>query len=455
MAAWLTAALAVLVSADPALYALEADTSVWDVAARDVNGDGTAEVFALCCDEDARPLKKSVGIYFADEAGAYPARPTISLDLDPRIGALFFAETDGAPPAELVAAHAEGATVYGFPSGRPEPIASVAFTSLWPSGAREPKFLRHAAMDVDGDGIDEWLVPVPSGYEVRTVDGRRCMIACDIASEIYSGETVLVSHRLPACRLFDMPGQTEKGLAFLSDEVADFFYGPNWSEHRQFRIPINLEEKWDAHARMEDIDGNGVPDLLVTQTQGMVQLKVLTQVYLATTLFTYPETPSATFETNGAVTTPLLKDVDGDGQRDLVFITVPLGLKSLVNYFVRKKLSVVANVHLFDGAGFPDKPTFHANVTLDAPEGRQQVVSTLGDFNGDGRLDIAYGQRADRLAVLLGDEKQFMSARPWTTLRLPTFGEARTNDLNGDGRDDIVLFHPAGDQCTRIDVIVF
>ncbi len=456
MVATIALSLAITITADPTHYVLNAEAGVSDIAVQDINGDDKAEIFALCCDEESRPLNKFVAAYLADETGAYPPTPTVMLSLDPSIGALFFAQVDGAPPVELVATNAEGATVYSFRSGRFEKTASAAFTSLLPSGARKPLFMNRAAVDLDGDGVDEWLVPVASGFELRNVHGRICAIPCDVVSGIRAGDAVYISHRLPIYRLVDLPGQSQKGLAFLSDDVVDFAYGLNWSEHRDVRLPVILEEEnGKASWSMEDIDGNGLPDFLVTQAKGMVGLKVLTQVYLAAAPFAYPDTPTAAFEANGSVAIHLLTDADADGDLDVLTFSAPLGIKSFINYFVRKRVSVHVDVHLFEDGGFPDKPSARTKLTVDAPEDQDQVVYALGDFNGDGHLDVAYGAGTSKLVIFSGGEKRFLASRPWVTLALPTSGDARTCDLDGSGCDDIVLFHRAGELQKRIEVVVF
>ena len=79
----------------------------------------------------------------------------------------------------------------------------------------------------------------------------------------------------------------------------------------------------------------------------------------------------------------------------------------------------------------------------------------MGDFTGDGQLDAAMGIGAEKLAIYEGDSKTFLSAKPWKTFAIPAFGVARSEDLDGSGTEDIVLFHPSGDQKKRIDVILF
>ena len=114
-----------------------------------------------------------------------------------------------------------------------------------------------------------------------------------------------------------------------------------------------------------------------------------------------------------------------------------------------------ANVYLFDGKAYSEKPDYSTTMTMDAPEGRERVAYTFGDFNGDGLLDVAYGRSEDKLNVYTGDPKRFISSRPWTSFEMPSFGSAAPYDLNGNASKDIVLIRPGGDQAKRADIIVF
>ncbi|MEA3366270.1 MAG: VCBS repeat-containing protein, partial [Candidatus Hydrogenedentes bacterium] len=211
----------------------------------------------------------------------------------------------------------------------------------------------------------------------------------------------------------------------------------------------------EASAQMKDIDGNGFPDLVVTQTKGGVNMSVVTHIYIASAPFTYPDEPSAIFSVKGAVASPFLIDVDGDDKLDILFIKVPFGIKTFINLFLRKKVSVEVDVFLFNGYTYNAKPEFSTNVTIDAPEEREHPAHTMADFNGDGRIDVLFGSGTDEVVIHTGETRRFISHKPWVTLPFTPFGEARSYDLNANDAKDIVIFHPGGKNATKIEVAVF
>lgn len=449
----LTTVLLAALAADPAILHFEAVENVWDVAEWDCDGDGTSEILAFYCDEKSHPLKKGVHLFRTST----PGRPIATLALDPAISALMLAETDGATPKELVAFDGEGAIIYKFDNDTLVECAKPRFASLLPCGSKEPAILEHLAEDLDGDGVEEWYVPVARGIAIYSPKGTAVTVPCDIVSDIRGGGggNVFISHRLPDCASFVHPGDAVKGVVCLSDEYADFAYGVNWSEHAQWKIPLNLDEKWESSARLADVNHDGLPDLAVTQTRGTVNLEVQTQIYIAQSACAYPETPSTNLAVKGAYSQPVFKDVDGDKDLDMIVIAIPFGVKNFVNYFVRGKISVDAEVYLFDNGGYGQKPAFTTSLTVDAPEGREQVVHAFGDFNGDGRLDAAFGKAEDKLAVFLGNPKDFLESRPWMTLTVSSFGLARVFHLGGSEAADMVIYHPGMKHSKVIEAILF
>ena len=439
----------------PETLVLESGQDVWDLTIADMNGDAKLDLITFWADSRSYPLEKGLAVYLANADGGYAAQPSVELKLAPSIGTAFVAETDGVPPQELVVVDSSAAYVYRLNSDGFALVAESRFNSLYPTGATEPIFLPKSAEDLDGDGIDEWLVPVPNGYEIRNVDGLIAAVPASLESEIRKYGALAIQHRLPTIHCFDLPGSSQKGVAFLSDRFADFSYGPNWSKHYRYRIPLHLDEQWEAFTRMGDINGDGFPDLLITQTQGTISVKVQTQIYIADKPFSYPETPTMQFHRKGAFTTPMLLDVNQDDKADVVFLSNPISIRNILNYFLRKKISVQIDAYLFEDGRFSKKPTHRTQITTEAPEGRERVAYAMGDFTGDGQIDVAAGVGAQKLAVFKGDPETFLSSKPWKIISVPTFGVARSEDLDGNGAEDIVLFHPGGEHKRRIEVILF
>ena len=455
MLALVVAGLIVIAADAPKTFVLTSRLDVWDVAIADLNGDSNLDILVFSADSRSYPLEKSLMAFLADDVGGYPSEPSAELRLDASVGTAFIAETDGHPPQEVIVMQPSGAFVYALGATGFEVLAEARFSSLYPSGASEPIFLLDSAVDLDGDGIDEWLIPVSGGYEIRNQSGLIAAVPAHVESEIRTLGALVIQHRLPTIHTFEQPGASTKGLAFLSDRFADFSYGPGWSKHYRYRIPSDLDERWESYARMNDINGDGFPDLLVTQTRGTISLEVQTQVYIAEGPFRYPESPTVQFRSKGSFTTPALLDVNQDGKSDIVFMSVSLGLRNIINYFFRKKMSIQIDAHLYTARGFDQKYSFRTHIIVDAPEGRERVAYTMGDFTGDGQIDAAIGIGAEKFAVYKGDAKTFLSGSPWKIFAVPSFGVARSEDLDGNGTEDIVLFHPSGDHQKRIEVILF
>lgn len=455
MLAWVVVSLAMGAAAEPRVFALNAGLDVWDIAVADFNGDKHGDILAICADPLSSPVKKQLALFLADDTGGYPAKPTLVQALDPVVGALFTAEVTGQAPVEVLAASAGGCKAYGYSEGQLKVVRDIAFVSLYPSGSKEPAFLINAAVDLNGDGLDEWLAPMPQGFDVRNADALLASVHCDVESGVRTGSGMQISNRYPAYKSFALPNSKNKALAFLSGENADFAFGEQWGETRRFKIPVNLGDKWDTSSDMNDINGDGVPDLVVTQTQGTINLSVLTQVYIAKGPMDYPNEPTAKFESKGSFAAPILKDVNGDKKLDMVFINIPFGVKFFVNFFMFRQVGVDLQIYLYNGNGFGKKPDYSTSVSIAAPDGKEQNAYVLGDFNGDGNTDAAFGAGSDKLLLHAGGDVRFISPKPYATVTVPSFGVARAFKLNDNAAEDIVIIHPGIKNKERIEALVF
>ena len=428
--------------------------SATDLFVEDINQDAIDDIFVICVDKKDNHAK-SLSVFISKEDGTHPEKPTFSLALDVKTGALFFAEVDGQAPKELVAVYATGAHIYTYGDAKFTLSSQSTFYSLLPTGAQEPLFLKDSVHDLDGDGIDEWILPHPDGYLLQHGDATLATLNCDVRSEYRRGENLYIYNRLPSFAVFELPDSKIKGLAFLSDEYADFSYGENWAQHKRFKIPRDLDEKWEASAKMADINDDGFPDLAITQTKGTVNLESYSQIYIATAPFEYPEKANAEFRSKGSISAPILRDIDGDETLDAVVFNVAFGLKNIMNFFLRSKVSVDIGIHSYANGTISAKPTQSTSLTLAAPEGRELIAYTLGDFNQDKRLDLAFTSTPNEFAIHLGDPDTFLASSPFIKFEIPAFGVALTGKLDQNDSDDIVFIHPGGENSKRIDLLVF
>ena len=445
-----------VLGASPQMFSLQTPLPAHDFVAEDVNQDGVADLFVLCAEAEAAEPTRALAAFISQD-GRYPAEPTFVIDLPAETGVLFWAEMDGAPPRELIAADSDGATVYAYRDGRMKAVERVAFSSILPRAMRRPVFLKELAADLDGDGRDEWLIPTTKGVEIRKGAEALALVEADFRSAVERNDGVRIVHRLPQMKPMTVPGSPVKALAMLSGDQVEFAHGETWGERARFTIPMRDRDTWRTRVGMEDINGNGLPDFLLTQSQGTVNIEMATEVFLAEGPFQYSQTPSAAFTAKNMLTSPAMIDVNGDGKLDLVNIRTPFSVRTIVNFLLRRRLSLSIDVHLYneEAGGFTERPQYETRLTIEALEDYEQLAYAMGDMTGNGWIDAAFGASESQVVVHTGSEDTLLSRNPSYVFDVPGQGRAQVIDLDGSPGKDLVLLHPGTRHSRRVHVILF
>jgi len=456
-------------------YTLQHEDVLADVAVSDVNGDGRDDICALSARGTA-DRGTYLSVYLSRPDGTYAEKADCRQELPPTVGGVFFAETDGAPPAEVVAVDTAGAHILALRDKAFTQVAEPRFVSLFPAGLEFPRFLDNQVVDVDRDGVHEWLVPLPHGYGLREPGCEIATIGCHVAGAVAhdSASRTHLRYDFPGVVPFPWENDAYQALAFINTHTVEFVRGPDWNDLVTSEIPFKKAPerlsptpsgayadtfpkppKPQAHAELHDLNEDGLPDLLVTEAQGSIDVETCTRIFFAQPGCTFSQEPDMQFVKSGAFAQPTVIDVNGDGLDDVFFFELSFGLKSMVSYLVRERLTLRLEAHLNSPHGFDATPRYRSRFTLAAPDGTREGILALGDFTGDGRMDAVFSPDGKRLGLFEGRGEELVSQEPSATFDIPPYGAAKTCDLNANRRRDIVVFE-AGNKGTRdIHVLVF
>jgi hypothetical protein len=171
--------------------------------------------------------------------------------------------------------------------------------------------------------------------------------------------------------------------------------------------------------------------------------------------------PTDQFTTSTVSSSPVLADVNGDGNLDLLIQSFPFlqvylgngnGVFTAAQAYSYNSVSLTPGpifVGDFDNDGKPDVTasqsilfgngdgTFQASTAVVLPNGDQIVYSgaVIGDFNGDGRSDLALTGASGNLYIYLAGTTGTLSLAH--TYSIPG-GSLQTGDFNGDGKLDLI-----------------
>lgn len=465
----------------------------------DLDGDGRVDLAIAHMAAPTGPAR-AVSLFLQGPRGdRFPATPAGTWPVPPDACAFAGGDLDPAPGGELLFLCPGRVVVLRRPAGGAGwgahelvEVARVEGFFDYPEGGGLPVW--DLVQDLDGDGLPEVLVPVREGYLLLARKADAPLAARGVLEvpptlrfgPAFEGQLLnrflTSTSRLRRLVPIDLDGDGRRDLvAYRERGLARFLQRPDGSFPRRpdREEPLQTvsagagaggERKGsdqafdDVRLDVSDWDGDGRADLVALRTVGELGLfeSLRTQVILIRGRADggFDEaTPAAVILLKGVAGDPVFADWDGDGARDLILSSYRVDMFTNVKRALFDSMSIEYQIHLRRPGAAPFAPDpdhgFDVSVPLEALEKRGGMVPVelRADVDGDGVRDLVRRAPEGGLEVQLGRIESplfgakrlgFDGDRP-LRVGLDRGEPPRVVDLDGDGRDELILEPHGGD----------
>lgn len=453
--------------------------------------EGLVEVMTIV---PALSDRRELHVFFGQEDGGYRAADHREIGTD------ILALEEGPAGTPVIALTDDGVSVLRWaPEGKPgERLLFEPWISDRPVFSGSRTFVPRLGLshDLDGDGHLDFLMPSDRGPAVylanstglATESTQRLVSPIDQRS---AGGHPMRLYSLP--RVEDINGDGRPDLLFSDDDDADnlafhALIGQGAGSFSAVTPPLALpdpcpddDEDSCPDGSVEfvyfgDLDGDGKAEY-VTQEElppegdGMrKELKHAKRPPFRYQLFrsrpdSLPEAePYATFDALGysfpdgssdddGLSIPGgVVDLDGDGRRDLITLTLDFSVLQIMRVMTTRRLSIGLDFHIYcqqPNGDFKPVPDIDLSgkFKLDLDDIQVRQLSFFdGDFDGDGRADFVQLGRGRTVSIHRGQEHCRYSDKPDLILKLEeeprNVALVRIDDFDADGFSDLLIVQP-------------
>lgn len=327
--------------------------------------------------------------------------------------------------------------------------------------------------DWDGNGRGEVIVYDFSGFSLLRFDEGDTLIRVAHISthprlKVYHvGGTSDLRRDVPLSFRYDFPVVTTG--EYNGDGKVDLFIrGREYlavavqREMGDYAIPVVIRDLSTALRESEendvtvaitlaDFNGDGLTDISEAwgKGTGLTGTEAEIQLFLGGGVDGFGSRPDQIIEITDALPSLVIfEDLDGDGKDELIVPTIKLGLMSFVRILTSGVVQVKALIFDDDPKRvYEDEPRFVHQLSAQIEfSGQSNVVAGHGDFNDDRNIDFLFGTRKNEISIyegMGGRGNRIYSRDPVLILNEESDGFVRTDDLDGNGKADILLYYPS------------
>ncbi len=468
----------------------------------------------FCAAATTAPLFEELSVELDFTVG----QPPVSADLTPHPGneILLFGRSDKAAQQVAVVAlvndaltvvdrFAIGDEYFGFDIGgenkTPEHLYFLAADHIaryrYPAGSDKSRLvsfaevsslyrIRHSGFikkldfiyDLNNDGEDDALLPDFSELNawLSQPDGSHRRASLPVASH-----TVLNMDELNATppRVFVVTGKEPQKprVAYADRGTLNLFTAGRHSFSQQdiaIREDISAQNWWDILGddgrqldqsdlkhrvieRIEDVNGDGLLDLVVryTQSRGALDRRNDYEFYYGRQndkgSLSFSLEPDTRVSAQGTLTGLSLEDINGDGRKEVMVSSFEIGLSQIVSALLAGSIDQEVLIYWQDDTGrFPEEPNqnYDTAMSFSLSKGRTgQPLVMLADTNDDGIRDLLLSDGDDAIKLYAGKAERGFARSKRQQVPLPASGDqVIQHDINRDGKADLVIYYGKLDQ---------
>ncbi|MCB1644711.1 MAG: VCBS repeat-containing protein [Pseudomonadales bacterium] len=432
----------------------------------DFSGTGTAEIIVFSVAEDRR---RSVQRFVMRE-GRYVAASTEFSEVPQD---LILVDTARLASGDaLIGFSSDLAYVIDTTTGNTRPL--LRFRSLYNNVVEKELPVMDIMQDINGDGFDDFLMPDFRGYQVsvQQSDGgfpEPVSLFAPPAMDVTYNSHPWYEARTPYVTDMTLDGVNDltfwyqdaflvypgTGQSFATTAIS---FRPEvafeYEGYEGMSMRMGGEDQSDsvrkALFQLKDLDGDQIPELvtLKVRSEGVFNKKSTYEIYQGKAgkqLVSFGTEPVSSIESDGIQFQLDEKDLNNDGQTDIIISSVEIGLGKIVRALLTGSVRIQLGFHQMRDGSYGSKPDSERDVvaTFSMSTGEVFFPSVLmTDVSGDGLLDLLVQEGREALHVYTGEGAERLFSRERETLEIPMPARpdlVQLADLDGDGRSDLII----------------
>ncbi len=454
-------------------YEFELPGGVQELVIEDVDQDGLKDLFITHVKGPYPDHTRGITVLFQDEGGFSPDSME-TFYVDESVVLVDVGQVDGETGLEVLAVCRGGAGYYPLDGRGFGPLTLFVLARPFTAFADTDSLPYYDLLrDWNGDGLDELLLlefdrSLVFGRDGPGLsrEGKEILLGSHISINRGGPERLFQEHHslrafyfMPQLNAEDFDGDGLVDLvATYRSELSIFKQGPdrNFSREPAWTLRLDLPKPEPGKGRrkprdnppmvlIDDVNLDGRMDVIASHVMGgFGDLKSQTFIYYGHSGALEKNRWDQMIERQGAGSFALLRDLDGDGKKDLIIPYVKLDILNIARMIITSSINVKFAMHVLgDGLEYPEEPT-GTNSTAIKVSFKDLIVESGvpnvdGDFDNDGINDVVVGRNADEIQVLRGKGGGNFEDDPWMVAPVVAPLFPLVDDLDNDGLADIVV----------------